>query len=279
MIRELKLENAKLLRKPRTYIGPVALLLILVIMLIGLKNSNGFNYLEKSMGNEFIIAGKIINAGFMARYLLDGIFFFILPLSVCTICGDLLASESADGTLRMVLSRPISRLSLITTKYIICVITCIGMTLGIGLIAYLLGAIFLGRGNLFTIPSIRTNGIWVLNEQTAIVRLIAAYTLTAMGMLAIGSISFMISTFLSSSNGAIFGAMGFLMISAILGEIEYFSALRPYLLTTYLGNWKDFFGRSLDIELFIKSIGVMLLYSAISFAIGAIIFKRRDVLV
>ncbi|MHB1456946.1 MAG: ABC transporter permease subunit [Armatimonadota bacterium] len=280
MLAELAIEYRKLLMKSRTYIGPAAMLFIITAMLVGLKYSHQFDRMESSMAQDFIIAGTITNAAFLARYLLQGIFFFFLPLAVCSICGDLVASKAADGTLRMILCRPISRLSILTTKYVACITSSVGLTLGTGLVAYLAGYIFLGGGSLFVMPSFGgEGGIRILPEHDALIRLIAAYSLTAAGMLAVGSIAFMISTFLSNSNGAIFGAMGFLIASGILGQIDYFRSMKPYLITTYLDKWEQFFGETMDVQVLYKSIGVMLIYSAACFVIGAVIFKRRDVLV
>ncbi|MHB1000709.1 MAG: ABC transporter permease [Armatimonadota bacterium] len=279
MLTDLRLEFRKLVRKPRTYMGPGAMMLIMTAMLLGLKYGHQFDYMKETMGQDFIIAGNLTTAAFLARYLLEGIFFFFMPLAVSAVCGDLLASEASDGTLRMILCRPITRFKLITSKYIAGILYTIVLTMGTGLIAYIAGSIFLGRGSLFTLPDMRQgSGIWILPEDTAIIRLTAAYALTSAGMLAVGSIAFMISTFLSNSNGAVFGSMGVLIISGILGQIEYFEKIKPYLLTTYLDKWQQFFGSTLDTDLLMKSAGVMLIYSAAAFIIGAVIFQRRDIL-
>ncbi len=97
-------------------------------------------------------------------------------------------------------------------------------------------------------------------------------------MAAVGSIAFAVSTFLSNSNGAVAGAMGFLYGSAVVGEIEYFAVLKPYLLTTYLEQWRGFFTGTIDAHLLAKCVGVMVIYSAVALAVGLVIFHRRDVL-
>lgn len=274
------IECKKLLHRPRTYAGLIILLIIMTAMLIGLKCTKQFEHMKDMMGQDFIVAGNITNAAFLARSFLQGIYFLILPLAVCSVCGDLIASEAADGTLRTILTRPVSRISFILTKYAVCILSSFVFTLLIGVIAYGAGLIFLGGGSLFLIPEFRTgDGIWVLTEKTAVIRLLASYLLVALGMLAVGSISFMISAFLSNSNGAVFGAMGFFVISSIIGQIEYFKVLKPYLLTTYIDSWQNFFGRTLNTGDIIKSAAAILIYAIASFIIGIVIFERRDVLV
>lgn len=274
MLTELQLEVFKLLRKPRTYIGPVAMCLLTVLMLVGMKYGHEFNYMRDRLERDFYVAGSFVNAAFLTRFLLEGIAYTFLPLFACMVCGDLVASEAADGTLRTLLCRPITRLGILVSKYIVGIIYVLALTFGTGLAAYLVGAAVLGRGSLVVL----SGGIWILPEHAAVLRLAAAYALVAAGMIAVGSIAFAVSTFLNNSNGAIAGAMGFLYGSAIIGEIEYFTKLKPYLMTTQLDIWRRFFTDRLDASGFVQSVGVMLIYSAAALLIGTVIFQRRDIL-
>ena len=274
MLTNLRLELLKVLRKPRTYIGPVAMGLLIIAMLVGMKHGHQFEYMRRRLEQDFIISGSFVNAAFLVRYLLEGIEYTFLPLFACIVCGDVLAAEAADGTLRTLLCRPVTRLGVAVSKYVVAVTYALALTLGTGLVAYLAGSAYLGRGSLVVL----SRGLWIFPEHAAILRLVAAYALVAAGMAAVGSIAFAISTFLSNSNGAIAGAMGFLYGSAVIGEIEYFAVLRPYLLTTYLGEWRHFFTGAIDPHLLAESVGVMVIYSAVALAIGLVIFHRRDVL-
>lgn len=270
----LRLEFGKLLRKWRTYIGPIAMLLLIIAMLLGMKHGNEFNYMRHRLEQDFIVVGSFVNAGFMLRYLLEGVMFTFLPLFACLVCGDVVASEHADGTIRMMLVRPVSRLNVIISKYVVAVLYVLALVFGTLAVGYLLGSLYLGRGSLVSL----SGGIWILPEREAVIRLLAAYGLAAAAMVAVGSIAFAISTFLSNLNGAIASAMGVLYGSAILGEIEYFAFLKPYLLTTHLEPWRRFFQGVLDVNVLMHSVGVMLIYSAAALIIGLVIFQRRDVL-
>ena len=274
MLTNLRLEFLKLLRKSRTYIGPVAMCLLITLLLVGMKYGHQFEYMRRRLEQDFIVSGSFVNAAFLARYLLEGIVYTFLPLFACLVCGDLIASEAADGTLRTLLCRPVTRVAVAVSKYVVGIIYVLALTLGTGLAAYLVGSVLLGRGSLLVL----SGGIWIFPEQTALVRLAAAYALVAAGMVAVGSIAFAVSTFLSNSNGAIAGAMGLLYGSVVISEIEYFAKLKPYLLTTHLDAWRRFFTNALDVHLFAESVGVMLIYSAVAFLVGLAIFQRRDVL-
>ena len=274
MLINLRLELLKVMRKSRTYIGPAALSLLIIAMLVGMKHGHEFHYMKRRLEQDFIVAGSFVNAAFLVRFLLEGIVYTFLPLFACMVCGDLIASEAADGTLRTLLCRPVTRLKVAVSKYAVAIMYVLGLTFGTGLLAYVSGWAYLGRGSLVVLHQ----GVWIFPEHDAILKLLSAYALVACGMVAVGSIAFAISTFLSNSNGAIAAAMGLLYGSAVIGEIEYFAKIKPYLLTTQLEMWRDFFTGTPDAHSLAKAVGILAAYSIVSLVIGLVIFNRRDVL-
>ncbi len=271
---KLYIEFLKLVHKPRTYIGPAAMAVLVALMLVAVKFGHASDMDGGGLSRDFVMTGSFVNAAFLTRFMLfELIIFVFLPLFSCMIFGDLIASESADGTLRTMLCRPVTRLGVAMAKYLAGIVYVFALTFGTGLLAYIAGTLFLGHGSLLTM----SDGIWILPEHTAILRLLAAYTLVSVGMVAVGSIAFAISTVLNNANGAIAGAMGVVIFSSIIGPIQYFASMRPYLLTTYL-RVSDFFTGKFDIQLFSKSLGVMLIYAIVALGIGLVIFVRRDVL-
>ncbi len=274
MLTKTRIELMKLSHKPRTYVGFIGMAGMIIIMLIAVKYGDPFLPIHEDLSRDFILSGSFVNAVFLTRYLLEGIVYTFLPLFACLVCGDLIPSEAADGTLRTVLCRPISKLGWAISKYVVGAIYIFALTMFSVVMAYLIGWAFLGRGSLLVFD----RGIWIFPEGSAILRLLATYGLVAVATLAVGSLSFVISTFLSDANAAIIGGMTVLYTSAILQEIEYFKFLKPYLLTTYFSSWRKLFVDPIDASIILKSLGVLLIYSAVCFIVGLIIFQRRDVL-
>jgi len=275
MLVELQTEFFKLAKKPRTYIGPSALMCLLALIIVAIKYGHEFQYMQERLARDFIISGSFANAAFLTRYvLLPPVLLMFLPLFSSMVFGDLLAAEAADGTLRTLLCRPVTRIGIAVSKYLLGVFYVLTLTLGLGIAAYLLGAVFLGRGSLLSF----FGGIWIIPEKAAILRLFEVYALVALGMVSTGSIAFAISTFLSNSNGAVGGAVGFITISAIIGGIEFFSSIKPYLLTTYLLSVDRLFTDKLDTALYLKSAEVFAVYAVVALIIGLIIFQKKDVL-
>lgn len=271
------IEMSKLMRKSRTYIGPVAMALLISAVLVGLKHGGQFKFMQERLEQEFLVTGSFINAAFLTTYLLQGIVFTFLPLFTCMVCGDLIASETAEGTLRTMLCRPVTRLGVLMSKYVIGLFYVLLLVFGTGAFAYITGLIFLGHGSLINMDRSQ-GGIWIIPEGEAIHKLLIAYGLIASGMLAIGSISFAISTFLSNSNGAIAAAMGVMYGSAVIGEIDYFAKLKPYLLTTYMESWRQLFAGSPNTHEVTHAVLGLLVYSVVSLVLGGVVFCRRDVL-
>jgi len=274
MLTTIRVEAHKLWRKPRTYLGFAAISGLVTLCLIAVKYENPLRHVERYLAQDFIMSGSFVNAVFLVHNLIEILAFTFLPLFACLVLGDLIASEAADGTLRTILCRPVSKAALVASKYIIGAAYAVSLTIFSGVLGYLLGRAFLGRGSLL----IFSDGIWIFNEQSALLRLLAAYALVSASALAVGSMSFAISTFLSNSNAAIVGGMGLLYTSVALGAIDYFKFLRPYLIPTYSQAWHRLFVDPIDTLFLLKSFGVLLAYAAVSFGIGLIIFVRKDVL-
>lgn len=274
MIAEIRIEFFKLARKSRTYVGPSGMAFLIILLAIALKFGHELDHMREALSQEFVISGSFINAAFLTRYVLSPpVILTFLPLFTCTVFGDLLPSEHSDGTLRTILCRPVKRITVLAAKFIAGTAYAISISLGTGLFAYLLGILILGRGDLLSL----SDGICILPEKAGMIRLSEAYLLVAVGMVSVGSIAFAVSSFLNNSNGAIGTAVGGLILSGIVGRIEFFQWLRPFLLTTYL-DIDRFVGIRPDFGLYWKSLMVMAAYVIISFVIGAIVFCRRDVL-
>jgi ABC-2 type transport system permease protein len=270
----LRIEFIKLWRKPRTYLGFAGMAGIIGLMFVAMRFGHPFRHLESVLAGRFIMAGSYLNAEFIAHLLLPGAVAALLPLFTAMVFGDLIASEAADGTMRTMLCRPVSRASVGIAKYMTGLVYVLVLTLGTGLVAFLTGWLVFGKGWLLVVSS----GTWIFEEPDAIRRLIAAYGMAAASMLAVGSIAFALSSFLSNSNGSIIGAMVVLYGLTIVGEIDYFDPIKPYLFTSYMDSWRELFVNPIDMSEVWRAVGTMLAYAAAFLALGLAIFQRKDVL-
>src|SRR5580704_12914414 len=132
---QLKNELLKLFGKKRTYIGFGAFLLAQTVMLLMFKYSRWQKDFHNLLEGNGYIATDYISALTVSLVMLWPQFMLLMPLYVTLVGGDLVAKEAEDGTLRMILSRPISRVRLLLVKWIAGIIFSAVLVLALGVIA------------------------------------------------------------------------------------------------------------------------------------------------
>src|SRR3569832_1063284 len=117
----LKLELEKLLRARSFYLS-----FLVLIGFVALKLWGFYTYAERKTGGQAVEQFKYtyeskqyFNGLTFALYSLLFSFTLLLPIFVSMSAGSQIAGESRAGTLRMICTRPISRASLVLTKFLV----------------------------------------------------------------------------------------------------------------------------------------------------------------
>src|SRR6266851_3087980 len=113
----LRNELWKLFGKKRTYIGFGAFLLAQNAMLIAFRLTRWHKEMERLLSNNGYLSSDYVSALTVAVVLLIPQAMLFMPLYAALVGGDLVAKEAEDGTLRMILARPISRFQLLLAKW------------------------------------------------------------------------------------------------------------------------------------------------------------------
>jgi ABC-2 type transport system permease protein len=273
----LRFELFKIFCKPRTYIGFAAIAVLVPLIQIALY-IDGQTYIEFSLQNlkeAFDFQGELLN-GYLASYIILATLYVHIPFLIALVSGDLLAGEAASGTLRLLVTRPISRIRLVLIKFAAAMTYTAALILFMALASLVLGVIIMGTGDLIVIR----NTIYVFSESDVLWRLLSAFGFGLVAMWCVASLSFMFSSFASNSIGPIILTMtviiSFIVISAI--DLSVFRVIKPFLFTTYMGSWKLFFEEPLDLQDIWISTGVLGLHILVFLAITIINFKRKDIL-
>src|SRR5438128_1155289 len=113
-----KTELYKVFAKPRSYIGFIAIAIIvgLIQFAMYVDSDNFIEFFTNSMQQTFQIEGKMLNGNLVASIILQTLVIQI-PLLVALVTGDLISGESAMGTIRLLASKPISRTSILLSKF------------------------------------------------------------------------------------------------------------------------------------------------------------------
>ena len=209
MIQLTIIELFKIVKRPRTYIGFLAIFLTVGAMQLAMyyEGEELISIAIQNLENDFRLEGKIINTNLMTYILLNSLIIHI-PILICLVTGDSIAGEASSGTLRLILQRPYSRTQIYLAKAFSGFIYTISLIIFLALMTYVLGYFLFGSGDLIVLR----RGVTVISSDDVVWRFFMAFCSGALSMLVVASLSMMISAFVNNSIGPIVGT-----ISIIIG--------------------------------------------------------------
>src|SRR5262245_231342 len=158
----LRNELWKLFGKKRTYIGFGAFVLAQNAMLLLFRFTRWQTDMERMLAGNGFLAQQYVSALTVAVIMIVPQVVLLMPLYAALVGGDLVAKEAEDGTLRMILSRPISRFRLLLAKWLSGVIFSSVLVLVLGVMAVVFARMWFPWKSMFvTFPPL---GIFSLLE-------------------------------------------------------------------------------------------------------------------
>jgi ABC-2 type transport system permease protein len=157
-------------------------------------------------------------------------------LYLALIAGDLMAKEIEDGTMRMLLCRPIARIRVTLLKYLAAVVYTFILIEFIGVTALLAGLAYHGFGGLFIFAP--QEGIFALvPPERALWMYLLGIPLLAMSMTSISSLGFLFSCCNMKPAAASIVTLSVIFLDFVFRSIPYFESLKPYFITQHLSTW------------------------------------------
>ncbi|MEJ0089439.1 MAG: ABC transporter permease subunit [Limisphaerales bacterium] len=272
---QLKNELWKLFGKKRTYIGFAAFLLAQTAMMLAFKHGGAQKSLEKLLNGNGYIASEFISVLTVSVIILLPQIALLMPLYVALIGGDLVAKEAEDGTLRMILSRPISRIRLLFVKWSAGVIFAILLVLSLGLIAVGFASLFFPwKGMIVIEPG---QGFSILSAQDGLIRFMFCHLFLAMNASVVVSVAFMFSCFNMKPAAATILALTFVIVSLVMENIPFFESYEDFFITHHFKCWLLIFQNPTPWPQICQSEIILFAVSATVFVIGAMAFQVRDI--
>ncbi|CAB4549829.1 MAG: ABC transporter permease subunit [Actinobacteria bacterium] len=228
----IRVELAKLLRRPRTWVTIALLSGLPVIVGIFVKASG----LAPRPGEGPALLSEVLNNGLLfPAAALAIILPLFLPIAVSVIGGDTVAGEAANGTLRYLLTRPVGRSRLLTAK-LVTVITFIFLAvIVVALVALAAGVVLFGISPLSSISATE------LSPFQTFVRTMLAILYIGWSMLGLGAIALFASTRTDSPLAASLATLAAFVGSQVLDLIEATESIQPFLPTHYWLRFVDFY--------------------------------------
>ena len=273
--RQLRGELWKLFARKRTYIGFGAFFALEVVILIIFqlpKVQRSWKHLIERAGFGFedyfsgiTLAFQIV---FWTTFLLGGLY-------VALVAGDVVSKEVEDGTLRMTLCRPVSRIRVLLLKYLACLIYTFALIFFIGISALLVGIARQGVGGFFAFQPLEK--LFVLYDfGPGLVRYLAALPLLGLSVMTVTSLAFALSCFDMKPAAATISTLTYFFADLIFRGIPYFESIKEWFITSHTDTWYNIFRTPIPVALMVEDYAYLLAVNATVVVIGMINFQQRD---
>ncbi len=286
----LKIELFKVFKRPRTYIAFIAVWAIVTLIQVAI-------YIDGKMYMDFVLAdvkekfnliGNPLNGYFVCFVILQTLLIHV-PLLVALVSADMIAGEANMGTLRLLITKPISRTKLLLSKFLASSVYTIALLLWIAFLGLFVSMLVFGTDGLMNAKS---DEIILLNANDIFWRYLCAFVFAALALLTVAALGFFFSIFAENSLGPIVATMSVIIVFTILTtlDIPLFVGIKQYFFTTHMIGWKGFFEMKVDADgnslpgtirnlpAVLRSAGVLLAHIVLFVGSAIFIFNRKDVL-
>lgn len=272
---QLRFELLKMFSRKRTYIGFAAFLLMecLVLFLLNLPRPRAsFRHLIEQNGYGF---DEYYSGFTLAMLIVQWTSTLLGSLYLALVAGDLMAKEVEDGTMRMLLCRPISRIRVTLLKYLASVIYTFVLIAFIGVTALLAGLAYRGSGGLLVVAP--QESIFALIPPERALRLyLSGIALLALSMASISSLGFLFSCCNMKSAAASIVTLSVIFLDFIFRGIPYFESLHPFFITSHLSTWTHIYESYPSWNRMLEDYSYLIGLDITCLIIGSAIFLQRD---
>jgi ABC-2 type transport system permease protein len=280
MLAVFKQEVFKLLKSKVFYMSFVMLIIFVMLMLWGFytysKHKTAgqvefkYTYENPSYFNGLIFTLYSAYFGFQ----------LIIPISVSISAGTQIAGEARAGTLRTLLTRPVSRATLFFAKYLLSILNVYLLLAFFILFNLLIGLVLVGWGDLSLYPG-PLNLVQEpsrLQEGDALTRFFYATFTGTWSLMTLATMAFLMSVLFENPIVASFTALTVYVMFNVVGRVDFFTDLRPYLFTTDMEFWRDVFKPIIPLDELLYRACRCGMYIITFLLSGLVVFERKDIL-
>jgi ABC-2 type transport system permease protein len=286
----IQIELFKIFKRPRTYIAFAAITGLIGIIQFGLKvdGDSYVDFMMRDITSSITVEGKILN-GYQVCYIVLQVLLVHVPLLIALVAADMISGEANMGTLRIMLTKPISRTRLLLAKFMATVVYTLLLLIWLAILALFVNMILFGTDDLFLLKS---QYVVLLKKDDILWRYMWAFGFAALAMTTVAALGFLFSLFAENSIGPIVATMSVIIFFTILStlNIPVFNKIKPFLFTTHMIGWKEFFdikvnnaneaiiGSIQNPQKIINSALVLAVHIVAFVGASVWIFKKKDVL-
>jgi ABC-2 type transport system permease protein len=265
VVRVYRWEIAKLLAQKRTYLGigtAVAVPIIFVVVLL----------LQSGGPNDVPLGRYIRDTGLAVPFV---VLFFMsiwgLPLITALVAGDIVASESHNGTLKTILTRSRERGEVFAGKTLATATYTLTLVFAMGLVGLAAGSLAWGFHPLTSLSGAK------VAPGHGFVLLLGSLAIYALPLAGIAAFAVLLSTVTRNSAASVVGALMWALFMQLLGVLPGTESIRPYLLGTQFEAWHGLLRTPADWAPIIRALWLCALYISVPLFAAYLVFLRRDV--
>ena len=276
----LRVEFVRQLRRRRTQLTALVLLVLPVVIALAFKVSSSTDSGAAGSGGggggraggPALVNLATTGATNFALFTEFASVGFLLVVIVALFCGDTVASEASWASLRYLLAIPVPRARLLRQKLIVALSLSFGANLLLPAWSYLVGGVFFGWA-----PGQSPLG-GTFTTGAALQRLLIVICYTCVQSLLVAALAFLLSVLTDAPLGAVGGATMLVVVSNILDSITALDPYRRFLPTHFQYSWLDALGQNIIWDDMMRGTGLVLVYSAVFFALAWWRFQEKDIL-
>lgn len=273
----LRLELKKIFRRPRTYIAfAIVAGMAGIIQLALLVDGKAFvDFALQGLAEQFSFSGNLLN-GYLVTYIILQTLLVNVPLLVAVVAGDVISGEAASGTLRLLLTKPVSRTRLLLTKYAASLVYTTALLTWLAVVGLGLSVLLFGTGDML---NLRSEEVVFLLKADLLWRYAAAFGFAALAMACIAALAALLSVFADNSIGPIVATMGIVLFFTVVSTLglPFFDRIKGWIFTTHTIGWKGFFSNPVPGRAILQSAGILVAYTAGFLGAAVYFFNRKDI--
>ena len=268
-------ELVKLFARKRTYIGFGVFLFTEAAVIFGVTRRWPQEQFRKMIERNGYGFDQYFSGLTLGLQMVMWTVFILGGLYLSLVAGDVVSKEVEEGTMRLMLCRPVSRRRIVLQKFLACVVYTFALTFFIGGTALLAGTLYRGLGSLFALsPSPR---IFALYETApGLLRYWGAMPLLALGLMTFASLGFFFSCLNMKPAAATIMSLSVMFFDFIFRQIPYFEHYKPYFITEHISAWLQVFLPRIPWRELAIDASYLLALDATFVVLGVVAFRERD---
>ncbi len=269
-------ELRKLFARKRTYIGYIVFLFFEILVLILWLQVGRQQFAELAERN--FIPVEILSSSLTATYWMMVASMFLLgSIYFALVAGDIVAKESEDGNMRLVLSRPVSRLRILLLKYLAVLIYTVTFVFFVGVTGYGMAVMAMGSGGGLFVWNPDMFILTIYPDQSdAFRRLFMGACLMGVSMCVVSSLGFFFSCFKMKPAAASVMALSVFFIDFVLQNIPFLASFKDAFITFRMANWVYVLQEEIPWDRIIESYAILFGLNISLFVLGWMSFQSRD---